>query len=227
MVLWFHNKYERNVYMSRGPQIDKNNLVHAILSQTDTFTPDDLAKRINYSRSAIYTMIKNDLLPSGKVILDRKDGHRMYYAVSGKMGRSEGVSPVALAKNIMSLSVVERFSCINDLTEMVVEGISPSIMITGIAGIGKTYLVKNLLKGLGKVEGDDYHFVSGHSSPMGLYRFLYEHRDATIVFDDCDSVFENDTSINILKSALDSYDVRKVCWMSCKMPEDLENSFDF
>jgi len=100
-------------------------------------------------------------------------------------------------------------------------------MITGIAGIGKTHLVKERFKANDKVEGDDYHIVSGHSSPLGLYKFLHDHSDSTIVFDDCDSVFKDETSVNILKSALDSYEVRKVCWQSARMPEDLEPEFDF
>jgi hypothetical protein len=60
---------------------------------------------------------------------------------------------------------------------------------------------------------------------MGLYRFLYEHRDAVCVFDDCD--YRDEIAINILKSALDSYDVRKVNWQSERMPDDLEKEFEF
>lgn len=216
--------------MGRGPMIDKKALKAKLLSHVGAFTPDDFAKGTNFSPSAAYCMIK-ELMSSGHMILDHKDGHRMYYTVAGQRVRNNDVAvnnnPNDIAKNIMSLTVAERFSCINDLTEMVIEGISPSIMITGVAGIGKTHLVKNRLKAMGKVEGDDFHIVSGHSAPMGLYRFLYEHQNSTIVFDDCDSVFETETSVNILKSALDSYDVRRVSWMSGRMPEDLEPQFDF
>jgi len=213
-----------------GARIDKNALKLFLLSQTNTFTPDDISKRSNgkYSTATAYVMIK-ELVGSGNIIMDHKDGGRMYYAVAGgkSFNKGDNANPAALVQNIMSLSVADRFSCIHDLTEMVVEGISPSIMITGIAGIGKTHLVKSRLKAMGKVEGEDFHFISGHSAPMGLYRFLYEHQDSTIVFDDCDSIFETETSVNILKSALDSYDVRRVCWMSGRMPEDLEPQFDF
>lgn len=45
---------------------------------------------------------------------------------------------------------------------------------------------------------------------MGLYMALFINRDKLIVFDDCDSVFGNIDSVNILKAALDSYDTRMV-----------------
>jgi hypothetical protein len=100
-------------------------------------------------------------------------------------------------------------------------------MVTGISGIGKTYTVKSRLKANGLREGHDYHFVSGHSSPLGLYRFLYEHRDSIIVFDDCDSIFEHQNAIDLLKASLDMYTTRTVHWQSSRMPDDLECEFDF
>jgi len=213
-----------------GLSIGMQELKKIILSQASTFTPDDIAKTTQFTRSSAYMLITKELIPSGLIKVDGKDGKKILYSVTGRGSDSKNgisVTPIAIAKDIMSLSVADRFSCINDLTEMVIDGISPSLMITGIAGIGKTHLVKNRLKLMGKVEGQDFHIVSGHSAPMGLYRFLYEHQDSTIIFDDCDSVFETETSVNILKSALDSYDVRRVSWMSGRMPEDMEPQFDF
>jgi hypothetical protein len=58
----------------------------------------------------------------------------------------------------------------------------------------------------------DYVVVKGHSSAKALYRILYEHRQKTIVFDDCDSVLKDTSAISLLKSALDSYEDRWVSW---------------
>jgi len=205
-----------------GPAINKDKLRDNILVQNKPYTPDAIAMSANVSRSAAYMVIK-ELIGEGKVILDSKDGHKMFYATVSGAGQTQ----LRKGTNMSSLTPKERFSCVSDLVDMVQAGISPSLMITGIAGIGKTYLVKERFKANDKVEGDDYHFCCGYSTPMGLYKFLHDHSDSTIVFDDCDSVFKDDTSVNILKSALDSYEVRKVCWQSTKMPEDLEPEFDF
>jgi len=49
-----------------------------------------------------------------------------------------------------------------------------------------------------------------------------------IVFDDCDSVLEDKVAINILKSALDSYDKRTISWMSkMNKSDEYPNQFDF
>jgi hypothetical protein len=140
---------------------------------------------------------------------------------------ADGIKPVKIQETIMSLTPAERFEYVANLTDMVIGGVTPSLLVTGIAGIGKTYIVKNRFIANDKLEGDDYHFVSGHSSPLGLYRFLYEHQNSTVVFDDCDSVFKDEIAVNILKSALDSYAVRKINWLSGKLPDDLENNFNF
>ena len=196
-----------------GPAINKDKLRNDILSQPKSFTPENISMAAQVSRSAAYTMIRK-LQGEGKVIIDSKDGGRMLYAVVSGNGQAQ----LRKGQSILSLSPAERFQHTENLIDMILNKISPSLMITGIAGIGKTYLVKERFKANNLKEGMDFHMVSGHSSPMGLYKFLHDHSDSMIVFDDCDSVFKDETSINILKSALDSYDVRKVCWCSARMP---------
>lgn len=204
-------------------QINKDNVRRVIRNQGDkSFTPDDIAYESQVSSASAYLLIK-ELMDMGEVVLDHKDGRRMYYALKDKSGQAAAPSE----HSILSLPVDDRFKYIAGIADMVIGGVSPSALITGIAGIGKTYLVRNRFELAGHKEGIDYHFVTGHSSPMGLYRFLYEHRDATIVFDDCDSVFKDAIAVNLLKSALDSYDVRKVNWVSERMPDDLEPEFNF
>ena len=59
-----------------------------------------------------------------------------------------------------------------------------------------------------------YEIVKGAMSPIGLYCKLYNfsNADNVLVFDDCDSILLDDLSLNILKAALDSKRVRKICW---------------
>jgi hypothetical protein len=50
------------------------------------------------------------------------------------------------------------------------------------------------------------------------------------VFDDCDSVFQDDVALNILKAALDSGKKRRICWNSDSAMlrrEGVPDSFDF
>lgn len=58
----------------------------------------------------------------------------------------------------------------------------------------------------------DYAVIKGHSSAKGLYRMLFEHRERTIVFDDCDAVLKDATAISLLKGALDTYEDRWISW---------------
>jgi hypothetical protein len=74
----------------------------------------------------------------------------------------------------------------------------------------------------------DFVFFKGYSTARGLYNTLYDNNGKLIIFDDCDSVLEDKTSKNILKSALDSYEERTISWMA-KMNKNDEypSQFDF
>ena len=124
------------------------------------------------------------------------------------------------------MSVVESrdpeimFGNLERLTKMVGRGIQPSLVITGMAGVGKTHLVKETLKGMGLRESYEFVHFKGRSTAAGLSITLYQNSDKIIVFDDCDSVFKDDDAVNILKAALDSYDTRKISYISSKPLKD-------
>jgi hypothetical protein len=103
---------------------------------------------------------------------------------------------------------------------MVGRGIQPSLVITGGAGMGKTHLVKNTLEGMGLRESYDFVHFKGRATAAGLFITLYENSDKIIVLDDCDSVFRDDDAVNILKGALDSYDTRKISYITTKALKD-------
>jgi hypothetical protein len=67
---------------------------------------------------------------------------------------------------------------------------------------------------------------------LGLYAQLYRYSDKgnILVFDDCDSVFGDELSLNILKAALDSGKRRRICWNSDSRllrEEGIPNAFEF
>lgn len=130
----------------------------------------------------------------------------------------------------------KRFEFLERLVGMVARRQAVSLVVTGPGGLGKTHTVLESLQeaGLRDASGLDaepgrntYRVIKGHSSPKGLYRELYENADGLLVFDDCDSVLDHDTSKNLLLSALDSYDKRIVSWNADIRDPDLERSFLF
>jgi hypothetical protein len=127
----------------------------------------------------------------------------------------------------MSTSINQRFQILKDLSSMVIDGITPSLIVTGEGGLGKTHSVNQTIEQKG-LFGFEFVFFKGYSTARGLYNTLYDNNGKLIVFDDCDSVLEDKIAINILKSALDSYDKRTITWMS-KMNKNDEypQQFDF
>ena len=204
-----------------GQRIDFNKVRQTVAAQPRTFTYTDIARECGIS-TASANKIVHDMLSEGAIIVDHKVGKTKQYAVSGTGGKDGIIKP-----NVCMLSPAKRFEYVGTVVDMIAMGISPSVLITGLSGIGKTYIVKKRLEANGLREDEDYIMVKGHASPMGLYRLLYEHQRQRLVFDDCDSIFKDADSINLLKAALDSYDVRTVSWHSSRMPDDLESSFEF
>ena len=114
----------------------------------------------------------------------------------------------------------EMFGNLERLTKMVGRGIQPSLVITGMAGVGKTHLVKETLKGMGLRESHEFVHFKGRATAAGLFITLYQNSDKVVILDDCDSVFKDDDAVNILKAALDSYDTRKISYISSKQLKD-------
>jgi hypothetical protein len=124
-------------------------------------------------------------------------------------------------------NVNQKFDFLGKLVHLVISEVNPSCVILGDGGLGKTYTVKAQLTKAGLAEGIDFEFISGTATAAGLYRLLYENNGKLIVFDDCDAVLKDPVAVNVLKAALDSYDVRKVAWVSSLRVDGLPQSFEF
>ena len=113
----------------------------------------------------------------------------------------------------------KRFEILDHMTKATKRGDVRAMIVSGPPGVGKSYGVEtvlekyNTLTTLGNMP-PKYEVVKGAMSPIGLYCKLYNFssRDNVLVFDDCDSILLDDLSLNILKAALDSKKVRKICW---------------
>jgi len=131
--------------------------------------------------------------------------------------------PPAQPKDETDEEVIERmrkrFAILDDMTKATKRGDVRAMIVSGPPGVGKSFGVEtvlekyNTLTTLGNMP-PKYEVVKGAMSPIGLYCKLYNFssRDNVLVFDDCDSILLDDLSLNILKAALDSKKVRKICW---------------
>jgi hypothetical protein len=105
---------------------------------------------------------------------------------------------------------MDVFKTIELNTIQVARGRSNSLIITGQAGIGKTNTVTETLSSIGLRQGTAYFKATGDISTPGLYEILFKYRKRLILFDDCDAVFNDPDSVNMLKGALDTYEKRTV-----------------
>ena len=131
----------------------------------------------------------------------------------------------------------ERFEMLEALTGAAKKGKIKSLIISGPPGVGKSHGVErklskhNILSTLSEKEVP-YTIIKGAMSPIGLYKALYKFREAgkVVVFDDCDTIFEDTLMLNILKAALDSKAKRTICWNTESRVLDREgipDRFDF
>ena len=112
----------------------------------------------------------------------------------------------------------ERFDMLKDMTKAVKKGDVRAMIVSGPPGVGKSHGVEQVLdryKTLEAIGGAKNHeVIKGAMSPIGLYCKLYKMADKgkVVVFDDCDGIFQDDLSLNILKAALDSKKKRTIHW---------------
>jgi len=128
--------------------------------------------------------------------------------------------------------IAERFDILDILTQECLNGNSRALIVSGPPGLGKSFTVERRLK-----ESSNelfYSIVKGYVRPTGLFTMLYKHRNKgdVLVFDDADTIFFDDTSLNLLKTVCDTTEKRTVSWLSRTnfKDEDNENipkSFDF
>ena len=109
----------------------------------------------------------------------------------------------------------DRFEALEVMAEATGKGINRSLIVSGPAGLGKSYTVEAKLQELESM-GHSVTYIKGYVRPLALYKLLYEtrHAKSVLVFDDSDSVFYDDVSMNLLKGACDSTDRRVLHWLS-------------
>jgi len=133
--------------------------------------------------------------------------------------------------------IAQRFEILNDMSKACIAGDIRAMIVSGPPGVGKSYTVECEVEKaqlLDQIAGKRLRaeVVKGAASPIGLYQTLYKYSDpnCVVVFDDCDSILFDDTSLNLLKGALDSGKSRKISWLADSnllRKEGIPSSFTF
>jgi hypothetical protein len=131
----------------------------------------------------------------------------------------------------------DRFEILDDMSRAVIAGDIRAMIVSGPPGVGKSFGVERELDKAAlfdKISNRRVRseVIKGSTTALGLYATLYKYSDAgsVIVFDDSDDIFFDDTSLNILKAALDTSKRRRISWNSDSAllrREGIPDQFDF
>ena len=131
----------------------------------------------------------------------------------------------------------DRFEILTEMTQASIEGVVRGMVVTGPPGVGKSFGVEEVLEKnnlFDKLAGNKLRFAieKGAASAIGLYKLLYTYSDKSnvLVLDDCDTVLYDETSLNLLKAALDSSKKRKLSWntdSALLRREGIPDTFEF
>jgi hypothetical protein len=126
----------------------------------------------------------------------------------------------------------EIFDDLETYVDMVVNGDMYALLLTGQAGVGKSFLVTKRLNEKGLKRNQDYFVFKGKMTGAGLYITLYQNNGKMLIIDDCDSIFKDENGVNTLKGALDTSKEREITWTSAapiKGPdkEPIPKRFDY
>ena len=175
-----------------------------------------IGSRLDPTRRACYTIRLNTL--QGTTVMAARDNIiTLDYDPALVEQRAATVATETDEEILIRLK--EKFEDLKDLTRAIKQGKLRAAVVSGPPGVGKSHGVEEVLQKddlFNTIAGrtPKYEIVSGAMSALGLYAKLWRYADRgnVIVFDDCDSVLQDELSLNILKAALDSKKRRYISW---------------
>lgn len=122
----------------------------------------------------------------------------------------EEVKPITIVtdtdEDIPEVSVRDKVEKIRKLLRYVIKSeIQHGFLLCGTSGIGKSFLVEEILEEEFQYRRD-LHYISykGSMTEAGLFTVIRKNPNKILILDDCDSVWENSNTLNMLKGGLDS-----------------------
>ena len=134
----------------------------------------------------------------------------------------------------ISQRISDRFEILEDLAIGSTTGEIRSLIVSGPAGLGKSFTIEKTLNQWDP-NGTNYTIIKGYVRATGLYKTLFARSapGQVVVFDDADTIFFDDTSLNMLKAVCDSTENRTVSYLAESQlfddgtAERLPKSFEF
>ena len=116
--------------------------------------------------------------------------------------------------------VRNEYALLDQFVQGLISGTHKAGMIQGGPGTGKTEGVNQALQNAGLIPGVSYLRMSSFATPLALFLQLYKTKDKgkILVIDDCDSLFQDESCLNILKSATDPR-TSQVSWATSRMKD--------
>jgi len=120
---------------------------------------------------------------------------------------------------------IKSFDVPKHFISMVCKGLSNSCVLVGGGGSGKTYMTINVMK----KEKANFVYQNTYTTPLELYKYMYDNKDKIIVLDDIDGLWNNDKCLAILKAALWETDGKRLITMntSDKVLQSVPKLFEF
>lgn len=167
---------------------------------------------------------------------------RGMYDISSFAGRGGSVTPetvvpspvVELTDEEIRTTQRRRFKTVERMASGVIKGTVRSVIISGPAGIGKTYSTEALLESAADESMIKYTKIKGFVKASGLFKALWDNRNEgeIILIDDADAAFDCEIAMNLLKAALDSSKRREISWRSEKkfideVGDEIPSTFEY
>jgi hypothetical protein len=154
----------------------------------------------------------------------------LHIARRGRPPKSASVAPAPVVRpNHEVLEDLKyRFSMLGKLTTGATQSNIRAMVVSGSAGVGKTYTVEHVLE----QSGTHYEVVKGTLSALHLFKLGYKYRKRgnVVVLDDADGIFTDEEALNILKALCDSSATRRVSYLkesAVLAAEDIPTTYEF
>lgn len=129
--------------------------------------------------------------------------------------------------------IAERFTIMYKLTQGSINGHVRALVVSGAPGTGKSYTIDGLLESAKDRNKIRYESVKGGQvTGINLYKLLFrmQNENDIILMDDSDSIYNDETTLNLLKGATDSTARRVLSWLSesaVLKAEDIPTQFEY
>jgi len=96
-----------------------------------------------------------------------------------------------------------------------------SFILEGEQGLGKSTIVKSILKEMGK----EFYYINSYTTSLAFYKTLYLNRFKHLILDDVFGIFNDEKGISILRALTNTERVRYVKYESTSDKLDVPSSF--